>query len=229
MIKYPTKLSPQDFFESFSKVEPFQVLGTPVSMQYVVSVDEDFSDVKQFENIVHILENASQGDTLEIKLSTNGGALHSILPLLAAMNNTEAQVFVHAISDVASAGTMLMMAADDVYVNPYCTIMMHQVSFGSGGSGSSVESHVTHTMKSSKILLKDLYKDFFTDDEIEQMLSGRDFYMGKEEFDERYETRNEIRQEKAEAYIEAVKLAEAKKAPKPKKKPQKIIVEPFEE
>jgi ATP-dependent protease ClpP protease subunit len=227
MNKHTTKLSSLDFFESFGKVEPFQVLGTPTNMQYVVSVDEDFSDVKQFENIVHILENASKGDTLEIKLSTNGGALHSILPLLAAMKNTEAQVFVHAVSDVASAGTMIMMAADDVLVNEYCTIMMHQISFGTMGTGSSIESHVTHTMKSSKTLLQDLYKNFFTDDEIEQMLSGRDFWLGKEEFDERYDNRSAIRQEEMENYLEEIKEAAAKKASKGKKKSKKEIVEEF--
>lgn len=202
-----------DFFEMFNKKEPFGIISQPIATHYVATVDDEFESVSQFENIVRILDAASGADTVEIKLSTNGGALHSIIPLLSAIENTEAQVYVHAVSDVASAGTFLLMAADDVFINPYSTIMFHQVSFGAFGVGSTVESQVSHTIKSSKVLIQEIYKYFFTTDEIEQMLSGREFYMGKAEFDTRYEARKIL----YKAEIQAVEKALAEKKPKKKK------------
>lgn len=193
-MKHTRKFTNNDLLDMLTRTEPFEVIGTSINTCYSVIVDEEFDSVRQFENIVRVLDGAQEGDLVEIKLSTNGGALHAILPLLAAMENTRAGVAVHAISDVASAGTLILLQADDVYVNPYATIFFHQVQFGSQGQGSSVEAHVTHTMKSSKALLHDMYKDFFTEAEIEAMLSGKDFYMGKEEFDERYATRFKIRE-----------------------------------
>lgn len=207
-----------DFFEAFRKPEPFVVLSQPVVTQYLVNVDTDFETVGQFENIVYILDNANDGDTMEIKLSTNGGALHAILPLIAAMRDTRANVYVHAVSDVASAGTFLLMAADDVYMNEYVTIMFHQVSFGVGGTGSSIESHVNHTIKSSKCIIQDMYKDFFTTSEIEAMLSGRDFYMGKDEFEIRYKHRNKLANTPPKESTEAPKP----KKPRATKTPKKI-------
>lgn len=186
----------EDFFEAFNKIEPFNVFATPTSMSYRCTINKEFEDVAQFESLVEALDQASEGDTFVIKLSTNGGALHACIPLIVAIQNTMAEVFVHAVSDTASAGTFLLMVADDVFINPYATLMFHQPSFGSAGSGSSVQAHVGHTMESSKSLIHDMYQDFFTDGEIDSMLAGRDFYMGKSEFDRRYERRDELRAER---------------------------------
>lgn len=224
--RYKPRRNDEDLLDLLGKPEPFQVMAQPLATAFTVNVNETFENVKQFENIVQILDNARQGDVLEIKLSTNGGALHAIIPLLAAMASTQAQVYVHAVSDVASAGTFLLMAADDVFINPYSTIMFHQVSFGSGGTGSSVEAHVSHTMKSSKQLIRDMYQDFFSEEEVDAMLAGRDFYMGKEEFDARYNARAEKREATLE---EAVKQAQAALQAKPKKaRKKKEIVEQTE-
>lgn len=205
-----------DFFEMFNKKEPFNVISQPIATHYVATVDDEFESVCQFENIVRILDNCSGADTVEIKLSTNGGALHSIIPLLSAITNTDAQVYVHAVSDVASAGTFLLMAADDVFINPYTTIMFHQVSFGTMGTGSSVESHVNHTVKSSKALIHDIYRGFFSKEEIDAMLSGREYYMGKEEFDSRYAKRQDFIKEAEKSALELVK---------PKKKVKAVVQE----
>lgn len=176
-------------FQDFTPIESFAVLATPQNMSYVVNVDEEFEHPRQFEDIVGVLENASDGDYMRINLTTNGGALHSILPLLGAMQNTECHVHIHACSDVASAGTFLLMRADTVSMNEYVTIMCHEVSFGSAGSGHTVARHVDHTLKSSEKLIRDMYEFFFDPLEIDKMLSGSDYYMDRDEFMERYRKR----------------------------------------
>jgi ATP-dependent protease ClpP protease subunit len=173
-------------------VEPFLLMAKPVGIDYTVNIDEEFIHPKQFAYIVHALENATAYDQFTINLTTPGGALHAVLPLLGAMENTEAHVHVNACSDVASAGTFLLMRADSIGINDYVTIMCHNVSFGSGGSGWNVEKHVEHTLRNSKRLLRDMYKHFLTEDEIEQLLRSTDFYMEKDEFIDRYERRSHL-------------------------------------
>lgn len=200
MEQYRPSRANDNIYEGVSeRVEPFKVMAAAINTAYKVHINEDFKDVRQFEDIVQVLDSARQGDVVEMLLSTSGGALHAILPILAAMERTQALTVVHAVSDVASAGTFFLMKADEVYINPYVTIMFHQVQFGSAGAGSSVEAHVAHTLKASKAIIHDMYKDFFTEKEIEAMLSGKDFYMDKEEFDTRYEKRREIREKEMES------------------------------
>ena len=173
-------------------IEPFMLTAKPAGIEYRVDIDETFVHPRQFQYIVHAMENATEYDSFQLNLTTVGGALHAVLPLLGAMANTHAHVHVNACSDVASAGTFLLMRADSISINDYVTIMCHNVSFGSGGSGWNVEKHVEHTLKSSKRLLRDMYNHFMTPEEIERLLTGTDFYMDKEEFVERYERRSEL-------------------------------------
>lgn len=211
-----------ELLELLHKVEPFEVIATPIATHYIATINDAFEDSRQFEDLVRVLENARQGDFVEIRLTTPGGSLESVLPLLAAMDATQAQVAVHAISDVSSAGTLVLLAADDAYINPYITVMFHQPRFGTAGPSSSVEALVNHTMKSSKALLQDYYKDFFSTEEIDAMLAGKDFYMDKEEFDERYEYRIAIREARMnEAIEETSKSLEKVVKEKPAKKDKK--------
>lgn len=214
----PPKRRVEEDAEQGRRTEPFEIFSVPIATHYRISVDETFETVKQFEELVQVLDQARAGDVIEIKLSTDGGALHAVLPTLNAMARTDATVFVHAVSDVASAGTFLLMMADDVLINPYVTVMFHQVSFGAFGPGNHVNDRVSHVVESSTNLLRDMYHDFFSEEEITMMLNGKEFWLTKEEFDARYAKRKELK----EAYLmEAQRRLEEAQKVVPAKKPRK--------
>jgi ATP-dependent protease ClpP protease subunit len=209
-----------------SKTAPFEVSAQPIATSYVVDVDETFTHPKQFSNIVHVLENAGENDHVRINITTDGGALHSVLPLLGAMQITQAHVHVHMASDTASAGTFIVMKADSVSCNDFVTFMCHNVSFGSGGQGNIVRDHVDYTVKSSSELIKDMYKGFFTKEEIDKMLSGKEYYMGKDEFLTRYE--NKIKFLQKENNPTKPKAPRKKKIPAPQYKPEDVAFKGLE-
>jgi ATP-dependent protease ClpP protease subunit len=182
-------------------IKPFIVRGAARGIRYTVNIDETFVDTKQFDDVVAVLEEATEDDEVVLNLSTPGGAVHAVLPLLGAIAQTRCHVHGHAASDVASAGTFILLTCDSISTNAYVSIMCHQVQFGSGGPGNNVVNHVKHTMELSNRLTCDIYKDFFTESEIERMLSGTDFYMDDVEFMERCKTRNTIR-EAADSVVE---------------------------
>lgn len=212
--------------------QSFEVVAQPIATSYIVNVDEEFEHPKQFADLVHVLEQASENDHVRINLTTVGGQLNAVLPLLGAMKETLAHVHVHIVSDTASAGTFIAMKADTVSINDYVTFMCHNVSFGSGGQGNIVHDHVNYTVKSSSELIKAMYKGFFTPSEIERMLSGKEFYMGKDEFLIRYEDKlNYEEQEELKLVEEHQKKQEAQlEALKPPKKPRskKVDSKPLE-
>jgi ATP-dependent protease ClpP protease subunit len=174
--------------------KPFKIKFAPVATAYKAFVNQPFADSRQFEDLVEVLDVAGPNDVVEIKLTTPGGSLQAVLPVLAAIDATNASVFVHAVSDVASAGTFLLMMADDVYINPHVTIMFHQVTFGAFGQGNHVEDRVQHVQGASKALLSQMYDGFFNPEELAAMFNGKEFWMGKEEFDRRYAARTAYRE-----------------------------------
>lgn len=211
-------------FLNFNQPPVFAVTGVPQNMNYKVTINDDFDHSSQFEEIVDVLDSAQEGDSLYISLATDGGSLASILPLLGAIDTTDAHVHIHCASDVASAGTMLLMKAHSISINDYVTVMFHEVSFGSQGNGSRVAVHVGHVLKSSERLVREMYKHFFTKEEIDKMLSGYEFYMDKEEFLDRYVNRIELERKEFESMEEELHASMQKPARKPRpKKPTKAV------
>lgn len=222
-----------DLLKLFKRdVEPFEVKAVPLNQLYQCTIDDDFTDVRQFAQLVDYLNNANHGDIAHIKLSTNGGALHSIIPMIEAMRNTEAHVAMHVESDTASAGTILMMLADEVYINPYTTVMIHTASYGFYGHSGNMDANVSHSTKHIEKLVNEVYEGFLTGAEILRVLDGKEFYLTAEEAMTRFEARAKAsaqkEDEEEEAAVEEVlkqmAAAEAKPARKPRAKKAQAVV-----
>lgn len=211
--------------DNTSQYPPFELLAKPTNVEYIANINKEFVHSEQFDDIVYAMENANEGDSFFIRLTTPGGALQAVIPLLNAMNNTAASVHVHVDSDVASAGTLILMCADSVSLNEYVEVMMHQVSFGAGGAGHNVEQRVVHTLKASKKLCRDLYRHFLTPTELEQMLTGTDWYFSKDEFIERYNNRSVLLLEEIENKIAEMQAEETKAVKKPRKTKAKKAID----
>jgi ATP-dependent protease ClpP protease subunit len=181
-----------DLMKLFKReVEPFEVKAVPINQCYQCTIDDDFTDVRQFAQLVDYLNNAQEGDIAHIKMSTNGGALHAIIPLIEAMRNTDAYIAMHVESDTASAGTILMMLANEVYINPYTTIMIHTASYGFYGHSGNMDANVSHSTKAIHRLVGEVYAGFLTPHEITRVLDGKEFYLTAEEAMDRFAKREE--------------------------------------
>jgi hypothetical protein len=63
--------------------------------------------------------------------------------------------------------------------------------------------------------METIYRDFFTDDEIESILEGKDYWLSPDEVTERLKKRNDKLEKQAkEALIEANKMEKAAKKTK---------------
>lgn len=189
------------------EIVPFSVSAVPISTSYQVTIDEGFRDVRQFAELVSVLDNAQEGDVVQIRLTTDGGTLQSIVPLINSMRHTEAHVHCFVESDCASAGTIIMMLADSVYVNEYAGVMIHTANYGYSGHSGNMDSHVSHSTKAIEKLVRDVYTDWLDEDEIDRLLDGKEFWFDAEECMMRFEIREEIRLEReaAEEGVEAEK------------------------
>lgn len=190
------------------EVEAFSVQSTPINSAHYITIDSDFTDVRQFSELVGILDNAQEGDVVSIRMSTNGGALHAIVPTINSMKHTEAHVHIHVESDCASAGTILMMLADSVYVNEYANVMLHTANYGYSGHSGNMDAHVSYSTKAIEKLVRDVYTDWLNEDEIDRLLDGKEFWFDAEECMMRFEIREEIRKDR-EIAEEQAELEEA--------------------
>jgi hypothetical protein len=103
-------------------------------------------------------------------------------------------------------------------------MMIHAATFGAFGKQSDVISHASFVDRQVKALMHDIYKDFLTDSEFEEVIMGREIWLDSDEIIERLKKRTELQklaQEKEKALLLAQEKASKAAKPAAKKSSKK--------
>ena len=142
------------------------------------------------ENVVDAimtLDLASENDIVNIFINTPGGSLTTTISLVHAMLRTEAMVITHADGEVASAGTLIFFAGQSYVVYPYSTLMVHDYSGGVDPYGKGNENLKRLISGNNLInrMTQDLYVPVFSEEEVAEILEGKDVYLDSDELIDR--------------------------------------------
>ena len=159
-----------------------QIIPVTIYHFYITS---EIGDVEHFLELIHTLKTAEPHDTVFIYLNTPGGNLRTTIQLITAMRQTNATIITCLEGEVSSAGTMIFLTGHKYLVNPNCSFMIHNYSGGILGKGQEIAAHAKFIEKYSRSLLNDIYNDFLTENEIEEVLEGRDIWLTSEQVIER--------------------------------------------
>jgi len=154
---------------------------TKVSQQFTVNLDEAVVEAKYYRGVVSMLMEATEDDNVVFLINSPGGRYNGLVALLEALKMTYATTCAVIIGECHSAASIFALHCDQVFVSDSAEMLCHQVSYMAGGKGSDVLSHVQHVAKISEKLMRSTYKDFLTEQEINEMLSGREIYLDSDE------------------------------------------------
>jgi ATP-dependent protease ClpP protease subunit len=198
-------------------------LGYFVSSQtqhhYTVPIDCSFKEPAYYRGVIQMLMNSGEQDVVAFLVNSPGGQLSGLLSLREGLNMTEAHTVALLVGSVSSAASMFALHCDEVYVGENSTMLCHNVSYGTGGKGSDVLAHVKHISSTANKLLRRTYKNFLSEQEINDMIDGKEIYLESDEIVERLKLREELRLKEQEQLDQA-------EEPKPKRKPKKTPVTP---
>lgn len=159
-------------------------------------LDEGIREPRYYRNILNAIDSLGEGDAVLIKIDSGGGRLDSTTQIINAMQQTEAHVHVQIEGLAASAASLIALAAPSVSVSPYASMMIHAASFSSFGGQSNVVSHAVFTDNQVKALMKDIYQDFLSEKEFDDVLKGQEIWMDADEIVERLEKRVELQEKR---------------------------------
>jgi hypothetical protein len=97
---------------------------------------------------------------------------------------------------VHSAGTLILLEADEFVLSERFNSLFHNGSVGVGGKTSDWLAQSRFTAGYMERVMRESYADFLTDEEIDALISGRDFWFDADTFVERWTKREEIRAER---------------------------------
>jgi len=146
-------------------------------------------DAEQFIPAIEAMQVADENDLVMVHLSTPGGDIDATDTFLHAYDQCRARVVFNASGGVHSAGTLILMYADEVIFSEGFNALVHNGSVGHGGKYSEWRAASDHVRKHMEEMFWKTYRGFMSDEEISQMLEGKDFWFDVNEFKARHAKR----------------------------------------
>lgn len=147
-----------------------------------------------------VIRHSGPTDVIRLFINSYGGDLFTAIQFMRVLDETEATVIVSVEGACMSAATMIFLCADQFEVSEHTMFMFHNYSGGVMGKGGEMLDQLQHERVWSEKLLRSVYEDFLTEDEIKSMLNNKDLWMDGEEIIKRLEVKK--------AKMEAEKAAE---------------------
>lgn len=152
----------------------------PVNIYHFYIIDE-IGETHKYLDLINTLKTAEEHDTIFIYLNTPGGILNTAIQIISAMNQCNGTVVTCLEGEVCSAGTLIFLSGDRHIINPNCTFMIHNYSQRLGGKGNEISSQIRYNETYFKKLATQIYGGFLTEDEIELLIEGKDYWMDSDE------------------------------------------------
>lgn len=146
-----------------------------------------------YNELIYILRYANKATTVNIHINNGGGMIDSAFAIRDAIKKSKATVIAHLSGTVASAATVISLSCDDIVASPYLSFMVHNYSAGLSGKGHEIKAYQNFLDKELERAFKDIYYGFFTEEEMDSIVDGKDFWINEVEVMERWEAFKSVR------------------------------------
>ena len=163
----------------------------------------EITEVDDYFDLIDALNYASPDDEFIIRIHSGGGLLGTADVIINAIQNTPARVHGHIESLCGSASTIIFLNCHTYSISPRAEFFVHTASSGTIGKEHENYASIMFDRKRVHKMVRDAYEGLLTEQEIDNVLKGQDYYFDAEELGERLETYTEFQQKKFEAELEA--------------------------
>lgn len=152
---------------------------------YDIYLDEEIKDPTYYRQAFQVLRSAQQGDLVRIYISSYGGNLTSAVMFKNNIEACQGDVVAIIEGEAYSAGSLIALSCPSIEVKPYATMMCHSAAFSSGGSVGTVRDHVDFVGKHAETIMEEVYRDFLSPTDLEDLRRGREIWLNHIEIGER--------------------------------------------
>lgn len=153
--------------------------------EYHYSIAGAIGEPDAFTELLNCLRFATQEDIIYLHINSPGGKLYTAVQIIHAIKDCACLVVGCAEGMVASGASMIFFSCTGLYVQPYCTFIIHDGSSGNVGKVNEnlISAHADAKMLSS--VYNDVYSPWLTKKEINKVLKGQDLYLTSDQVDKR--------------------------------------------
>lgn len=175
-VNNKAKLDLMDLFGKSQKQDERFFSKSVVNVhEFYLSGEIDSPDeyIQWFDTIRHAGEN----DAIKFYINSYGGDVFTAIQFMRVLQETPATVIMSVEGACMSAATMIFLCAESFEVSEHSMFMFHNYSGGTVGKGGEMLDQLQHERKWSERMLREIYEDFLTPDEITAILNNKDIWM----------------------------------------------------
>lgn len=143
----------------------------------------------EYNKLCYLLGHAFESETFTLHINNGGGFIDSGFMIIDAIANSKAKVTAKLSGTVASAATIIALACESIAVTNHVAFMIHNYSGGAQGKGHELKAQMDFTDTELNEAFMNIYGGFLTDQEMEFVIAGKDYWMGKKEVEGRWKAR----------------------------------------
>lgn len=136
----------------------------------------DIGEADEFIGLFNWLQKATEDDTMYLHINSTGGDLYTCLQIINAIRTSEATVVGMAEGACMSAASFIFLACDEQHIMPYAEFMFHDASMTSQGKAGERFEELGSFRKLYDLMIEDMYSRVLTEQEIERLKDGKDYY-----------------------------------------------------
>ena len=128
----------------------------------------------------------TEEDTVILHINTSGGLLDGCKTIYDAIKECKATTICKLSGTVASAGTIIALACDEIEMGDYCCWMTHYysseiISRGNELEADELEAQQEFMSREIERMFYEIYDGFFSKEEIKKIIDGRTRWLNKTE------------------------------------------------
>lgn len=161
-------------------------------------LDSEIEGPDYYRDLLSRLESLSENDAIELIIDSIGGDLDGCIAICDAIMATPASVTGILVNRAYSAGAFIALCCDNLEVRPYARMMLHTYRGSFGGKDNEVDSDYNFNKAYIRKFISDCSYGFLTDEELDQMFAGRDYWFDSSEIISRLQQRQAILEQESE-------------------------------
>jgi len=170
-----------ELLKSSQQSQKDSFVGRPIGHVHEFYLSGEIISADNYTEWFDTIRHAGDSDVVKIYINSPGGDLFTAIQFMRVLAETEATVIASVEGACMSAATMIFLCAEQFEVTPHSMFMFHNYSGGTFGKGGEMIDQLQHERKWSEGLLREVYADFLSEDEITSILDNRDIWLdGKE-------------------------------------------------
>lgn len=195
--------------EIFIPNVPRVAMRQRTSNEYMIRLAREISEPDHFYEEFQCLASANEYDTVHMEIVSPGGSMDTCVMLRRAMGRCQAQIVGWIGPTCASAATAIALQCDGWEVDEMSAFMIHTGSFGvARNTARNVESAAKHSKEQIEAFIRLVYEGFLTEEEIAQVLDGKELYFVGKALADRLEAYGEWRSKVVEEALDEAEQEE---------------------